>query len=536
MRLELRGISQAFPEVLANDRIDLDVAAGEIHAVLGENGAGKSTLMKIISGVLRPDAGDIRWEGKPVWIGSPARAQSLGIAMVHQHFALFETLTVAENIALALPGRLELRQLAARIESVASRYGLALDPTRHVHTMSVGERQRAEIVRCLLQSPRLLIMDEPTSVLTPQAALGLFETIRQLAADGCAILYISHKLEEVRALCTRASVLRQGRKVGEVDPREVGLRELAEMMIGRDLPRISHGGARPGDAALAVQGLSRPAADPFGVALADVDLVVAAGEVVGIAGVSGNGQQELLAALSGERAGRPTAEPAGAVRLLGVDANWLDAGARRDLGLAFVPEERLGTGAVPPMSLSANAALTGWRQGMVRRFGMLDRHAARSFAQRCIEGFDVRVPGPEVPASSLSGGNLQKYLVGREILLRPRVIMLGQPTWGVDVGAATMIRQRIRDLAAAGMAVLIVSDDLEELLQTCDRIAVMYRGRLSPPRDVGDTTPHEIGLWMAGLWPGGPGHSTRVHPARDGSAPRPGAATGVRASSPGAPQ
>src|SRR5450432_4168886 len=279
-RLVLAGITKRYPSVVANEDVSLSVRPGEIHAVLGENGAGKSTLMKIIYGVVKPDAGTIHWEGKEVTIANPARARRLGIGMVFQHFSLFETLTVAENIALALePGQAGV-DLPARIREVSAKYGLPLDPHRHVHTMSVGERQRVEIVRCLLQDPRLLIMDEPTSVLTPQAVAKLFETLRRLAAEGCSILYISHKLDEIRALCHKATVLRSGRVTGECDPRNESSSSLARMMIGGDLPHPRHREAHAGDGALVVSGLPLPADDPFGTALTGISLAVRAGEIV----------------------------------------------------------------------------------------------------------------------------------------------------------------------------------------------------------------------------------------------------------------
>src|SRR5690606_26040377 len=301
-RLELRGITKVFPGCLANHSIDLSVMPGEIHALLGENGAGKSTLVKIIYGVLEADRGSLFWEGRATTITSPAAARALGIFMVFQHFTLFETLTVAENIALAARDGREAAALTAQLPEVSERYGLSLDPRRYVHDLSVGERQRVEIVRCLLQEPRLLVMDEPTSVLTPQEVLRLFETLRRLAADGCSILYISHKLEEIQALCHRATVLRQGRVVGECDPRRESTATLARMMVGAELPPPARAAAiRPGGDALVIDGLTRLPDDPFGTRLDDIRLAVAAGEIVGIAGVAGNGQKELLAALSGER-------------------------------------------------------------------------------------------------------------------------------------------------------------------------------------------------------------------------------------------
>ena len=493
-RLQLSGISKAYPSVVANADIDLVVLPGEIHAVLGENGAGKSTLMKIIYGVVKPDSGTMRWNGKAVALANPAKARALGIGMVFQHFSLFETLSVQENIALALDAHAVGPDLDTRIRDVSLRYGLPLDPRRHVHSMSVGERQRVEIVRCLLQQPQLLIMDEPTSVLTPQAVEKLFETLRRLAKEGCSILYISHKLDEIRALCQTATVLRSGRVTGTCDPRQETSSGLARMMIGGDLPHPQHREARTrSDGALIVHGLSQASDDPFGTELVDIDLTVRGGEIVGIAGVSGNGQKELMAALSGER----TLARADAIVLNGKPVAHLDAAQRRTLGLAFVPEERLGRGAVPELSLADNALLTAHRQGLTRR-GFIRHDAVRVYAQLTIEKFKVKAPGPAAVARSLSGGNLQKFIVGREILQGPRVIIAAQPTWGVDVGASAQIRQALIDLRDEGVAVLVVSEELDELFEICDRLAVIAGGRLSPPRPTGATNPEEVGMLMSG--------------------------------------
>ncbi|MBE7418718.1 MAG: ABC transporter ATP-binding protein [Ideonella sp.] len=497
--LQLEGISKVYGAVVANDGIDLMVEPGEIHAILGENGAGKSTLMKIIYGVTSPTAGRIRWGGQPVRMQSPGHARSLGIGMVFQHFVLFETLTVVQNVALALPGRPDLQDLTQRIDAVGRRYGLEVDPRRLVHTLSVGERQRVEIIRCLLQNPRLLIMDEPTSVLTPQAVRKLFETLRQLSGEGCSILYISHKLDEVRELCHSATVLRGGRVTGHCIPADETPASMARMMIGKELVPCRRGApTAQGEVRFSLSRLTQPKPHAFGVALDNVNLDLRAGEIVGIAGVSGNGQQELLRALSGE-APLPRAA-ADAVRLDGRPVGHLGSAARRALGLGFVPEERLGRGAVPAMSLDDNALLTGHRQGLVRR-GLIRRDAVRAFAQRCIADFTVKCSGAMAPASSLSGGNLQKFIVGRELLQRPRVLVAAQPTWGVDVGAAAFIRQSLVELRDAGAALLVVSEELDELFEVCDRIAVIANGRLSPAVPTQHTDVETIGLWMSGMWP-----------------------------------
>jgi simple sugar transport system ATP-binding protein len=493
VRLALRGITKVYPTVVANDGIDLDVRVGEIHAVLGENGAGKSTLMKIIYGVVAPDQGTIEWDGRAVEIANPAQARRLGIGMVFQHFSLFDTLTVAENIGLALDAKDAGATLAARIREVSSRYGLPLDPDRRVHSMSVGERQRVEIVRCLLQNPRLLIMDEPTSVLTPQAVEKLFDTLRRLAHENVSILYISHKLDEIRALCDRATVLRAGRVTGECDPRVETSASLARMMIGTEITHPAHREPHTGIVALSVNRLSLAADDPFGTPLSDISFDVHAGEIVGIAGISGNGQVELLAALSGER--RSANSPA--VVICGTPAGTLDAAARRALGVAFVPEERMGRGAVPEFSLVDNALLTAHAQGLVRH-GFVLRDAVRAYAESVISAFDVHAAGPDAAARSLSGGNLQKFIVGRELRQQPKVMIAAQPTWGVDVGAAAQIRQALIDLRDAGAAVLVVSEELDELFEICDRIAVIARGRLSDARPARETSAETIGLMMAG--------------------------------------
>ncbi|MGV8823298.1 ABC transporter ATP-binding protein [Methylibium petroleiphilum] len=495
LRLELLGITKQYPSVRANDGVNLRVAPGQIHAVLGENGAGKSTLMKIIYGAVRPDAGEMIWDGRQVQIASPAQARQLGISMVYQHFSLFDTLTAAENVWLGLDKSLTLAEVTARIVQVSKVYGLEVDPQRPVHSLSVGERQRVEIVRALLTDPKLLILDEPTSVLTPQAVETLFVTLRQLAERGCSILYISHKLDEIRALCHHCTVLRGGKVTGEVDPRTVGNADLSRLMIGAEPPKLQHIQARLGDVALQVRGLTLAKQSPFGTDLKDIGFEVRAGEIVGVAGVSGNGQQELMAALSGED---PRA-PAGAVSLFGHDIGRQPPRARRALGLHFVPEERLGRGAVPTLSLAANTLLT--RTEAVGRGGWLRMAQVQRLATALIATFNVKAGGPKAAAKSLSGGNLQKFIVGREIDAKPRLLIVSQPTWGVDVGAAAQIRGALLKLRDEGCAVLVVSEELDELFEISDRLLVIAQGRVSPSVPTMRTTVELIGEWMSGLWP-----------------------------------
>lgn len=490
--LTLSGVSKRYGTVQANTAIDLSVREGSIHAVLGENGAGKSTLMKLIYGVEHPDEGTIAWKGSPVQLHRPSDAQALGIGMVFQHFSLFETLSVVQNVSLMIPGK--PAALAGRINALGAQFGLTVDPNAMVHTLSVGERQRVEIIRCLLLNPKLLILDEPTSVLPPQSVKLLFETLRKLKAEGTAILFISHKLEEIRELCDEATVLRAGEVTGRIDPREHDARALAQMMIGREMPHLAvNTDVSPGDVRLRLKGLSHPRATRFGTTLEKINLDLRAGQIVGIAGISGNGQQELAALISGET----RANSSDMVELVGKPVGHLGPMQRRNLGLTFVPEERLGRGAVPEMSLADNSLLTAHRQGMLKA-GFIQRQVERAFTQACIREFDVRTPGPDAEAGSLSGGNLQKFILGREIMLNPEVMLVSQPTWGVDIGAATAIRRRLLEMRDSGVAILVISEELEELFEICDILHVLHEGRLSPALASAETTAQDVGAYMIG--------------------------------------
>ncbi|SLN38101.1 ABC transporter ATP-binding protein [Roseisalinus antarcticus] len=491
--LALEGLTKAYPGVVANEDVSFTIGRGEIHALLGENGAGKSTLVKTIYGLVKPDRGRMVLNGARFEPAEPRAARTSGVAMVFQHFSLFDALNVAENIALGMENPPSQRDLAARIEEVSETYGLPLDPFRVVGDLSAGERQRVEIIRCLLQDPKLLIMDEPTSVLTPQEVTILFETLRKLSAEGTAILYISHKLEEIRALCETATILRLGRNVGTCDPRETSARQMAEMMVGGTLHVPEREAAAPGEVALRLESLSAPSPRAFGTSLKEIRLDVRRGEVLGIGGVAGNGQDELLDALSGELRVAP-----GMIFFEGRDVGAEGPDLRRALGLLAAPEERNGHAAAPEMSLTENAILTGRvREGLSRR-GFLNWGRAKTFAERVIERFDVRTPGADNTAMSLSGGNLQKFVIGREILQRPEVLIVNQPTWGVDASAAAAIRQALLDLASNGAAVIVISQDLDELMEISDRFAALNEGRLSEPRPAPGLTVDEIGLMLGG--------------------------------------
>jgi ABC-type uncharacterized transport system ATPase subunit len=493
--ISLQHICKAYPGCVANDDISIRIGHGEIHALLGENGAGKSTLVKIIYGVVKADEGIIEFEGNAVQINNPAYARSLGIAMVFQHFSLFDSLTVAQNIALGMDERIDPVALSERIVDVSNRYGLPLDPDRHVYSLSVGERQRIEIIRCLLQNPKLLVMDEPTSVLTPQEVEKLFTTLRQLSDEGMAILYISHKLDEIKALCENATILRLGKKIDSVAVENQTPASLANLMMGEELLLADHApSGTPGAVRLSINKLNVPAANVLGISLKDINFEVRGGEIVGLAGVAGNGQDELLKALNGELRSAPDS-----IDIEGKYVGQLSPSERRQYGLVSVPEKRLGHGAVPEMSLVDNAFLTAHvRLGLIK-LGVINYPETVRYTQSVIKDFDVRTPNENVSADSLSGGNLQKFIVGREINQSPELIIVAQPTWGVDAGAAQSIRAALRALANQGTAVLVISQDLDELFEMCDRIGAICAGKVSALFPIMEMNAEKIGLLMAGV-------------------------------------
>ncbi|XOZ34559.1 ABC transporter ATP-binding protein [Halomonadaceae bacterium KBTZ08] len=494
-RLELVGISKTYPGCVANDMVEMTVKPGEIHALVGENGAGKSTLMKIIYGVVKPDAGQIIWNDKETPITGPAHARGLGMGMVFQHFSLFQTLTVTENIALYL-SRGEYgsrRRLRERILKVGNDYGLGIDPDRHIHTLSVGEQQRVEIVRCLLQDIQLLILDEPTAVLTPGEVDHLAKVLTQLANKGCSILFISHKLEEVRSLCDRATILRGGRVVGSCIPADTTPEQLSQMMLGDDL-RIEKrlGAGSPGEVALSLKAVSVTPNGPFSVPLHNLNLDLHAGEITGLAGVAGNGQDELVDLINGD-----LAPDSG--RLLLCDRELTHAGVleRRRNGLATVPADRLGRGSVHSMSLTENRLLTAYVTDPDARH-FLHWRPLMERTQELIRYHQVKASGPGATAGSLSGGNLQKFIVGREIDQSPKVLICFYPTWGVDIGSANRIHQELARLRDQNTAILILTEDLDELFLLCDRVGAICGGELSPLAAGDQVSMETLGQWMAG--------------------------------------
>ncbi len=498
-RLQLCQISKSFPGVLANDQIDLSVEPSAIHALLGENGAGKSTLMKIIYGLIQPDEGQIYWEGKAVSIASPKQARTLGIGMVFQHFSLFDSLTIAENISLALDYPHTLSELSADIERVSQKYGLPLKADQHVFSLSTSEKQRVEIVRCLLQEPKLLIMDEPTAVLSPDEAEQLFVTLRQITSEGCAVLYISHRLDEIKQICTHATILRTGKFIAAVDPQQESAHSLAQLMVGHDINnsfnRAQHDYS---DIYLQVRNLNMASPLAFGTDLQDINFQLRSGEILGVAGVAGNGQSELLMALSGEY----LLPDVHSIHIMGQAVAQSAPAIRRRLGLCYVPEERLGHGTVPEMSLSENSLLSGYARRNLIKKGFIRQKRIQAYAQKVIKTFNVKTKGRDAAASSLSGGNLQKFIIGREIMQKPKLLIAAQPTWGIDHASQAAIHQNLIQLRNEGAAILILSQDLQELFALSDRIAVMNKGQLSEAKETHHINMRSIGLMMGGIMEG----------------------------------
>ncbi len=523
--LEMRGITKRFAGVVANDGVDFDVQAGEVHSLFGENGAGKSTLMRVLYGFHRPDAGEIRMHGSPVTIGSPADAIRHGIGMIHQHFMLVNTLSVADNVALGLPSSrgplTDPGRVSERIRELSETYHLRVDPNAVVWQLSVGERQRVEILKALYRNVALLILDEPTAVLTPQEVDDLIAVLRQMAQDGKGLVFISHKVREVLGLSTRITVLRHGHRVGTL-PASAATRDiLVEMMVGHALAperaavatgealsdaaivglTPAAGQAPPAPAVattpprLVVRDLTVPG-DRGTDAVRGLGLEVRGGEIVGIAGVSGNGQRELAEAISGVR--RSTS---GSIVLDGTELTGANPARARAVGLGYVPEERTRDGVVADFSVAENLLLVDSTAPAFSRLGFLRGREIRRHCQSLVEAFDIRTPSLDTPTRTLSGGNIQKLIMARELSREPRVLLVAQPTRGIDVAAARYIHERLREQRARGTAVLIVSEDLDEVMSLADRILVMYEGSVIGEARPDASTRAEIGLMMAGIRP-----------------------------------
>jgi general nucleoside transport system ATP-binding protein len=500
MQLELRGITKRFPGVVANDRVDLRVAAGEIHGLLGENGAGKSTLMNILYGLYSADEGEILIDGEPVRLEGPGDAIAAGIGMVHQHFMLVPVFTVAENIVLGVEptgrlGRYDRAAAEAQVAQLSERFGLPVDPSALVGDLPVGLQQRVEILKALHRDARLLILDEPTAVLTPGEADDLFRAMRELRDAGRSLVFISHKLREHRAVADRISVLRRGRIVGTADPATASEQELANLMVGRPVElTVDKSPAQPGPAVLEVRGLRVPGPGD-GVVVDDVDLDVAAGEIVAVAGVEGNGQTQLVRALTGLD---PSAT--GSVRLEGEELLGMP---RKDLlrrGVGHVPEDRNRDGLVAGFTVAENLMLDLWDAEPYARRGVLQFDAIHAGAADEVADFDIRTPSIHTQAGTLSGGNAQKVVVAREFSRPIRLLVASQPTRGVDVGSIEYIHERIVAKRDEGAAVLIVSSELDEVLALADRVAVMFRGRLVGPFPM-PVSKEAVGRMMAGADP-----------------------------------
>jgi general nucleoside transport system ATP-binding protein len=493
----MRGITKRYPGVLANDGIELDVMPGEIHALLGENGAGKSTLMNILYGLAAPDAGQILIDGAPVEIHSPSDAIARGVSMVHQHFMLVPVLSVAENIVLGEetmrgPVLLDRREAASRIRALGRQFGFEIDPDVKVANLSVGWQQRVEILRALYREARILVLDEPTAVLTPQETREIFTVLRRLVAEGRSIIFISHKLNEVLEIADRITVIRRGRVVGTRRPAQTNPDDLAELMVGRDVDLVANRGeSHPGDTVLAVRDL-HVKNDRGHEAVGGISFEVRAGEILGIAGVAGNGQDELVEALTGLR--RPSA---GHVVLAGADITKAGPRERKRRGVAHVPGDRHRFGLVLSFPVSDNLVLTNYFEAPFSHGPVLDYGEIRESARRQIREFDVRTPSEAVAASTLSGGNQQKVVVAREFSDEIRLLVLDQPTRGLDVGSIEFIHRQVIAKRDAGAAILLVSAELDEVLDLSDRVGVMYRGRLVALLDAASATREQVGLLMA---------------------------------------
>ena len=498
--VQMRGITKRFPGVLANDDVDFQACSGEVHALLGENGAGKSTLMNILSGFYRPDEGEILIEGRRTVLRSPRDAINLGIGMVHQHFMLVDVQTVAENVEL---GRarprflLNLKETERKLAKLSEGYGLQVAPDAHIWQLSVGEQQRVEILKMLYRGTRILILDEPTAVLTPQEVGRLFATLRRMVEEGHTVILITHKLDEVMAIAQRVTVLRKGTVVASLPTSETDVRDLATMMVGREvLFHVTREAVDLGHEILRVEKLSAPN-DKGLPALKEVSFAVRGGEILGIAGVAGNGQRELAEVVTGLR--RATS---GSICVGSQETTNCSPWRIIQQKVSHIPEDRLGVGLIPDLPVSDNVILKGYRKPPLARGPFLDGSSISGFAERLIAAFDIAAPGPQVPVRLLSGGNLQKTILAREMSAEPDLLVAMHPTRGLDVGATESVRDMLLERRAKGAAILLISEDLDEIIALSDRIAVLYEGEIMDIVAATEVRIEEIGLMMAGVMPG----------------------------------
>jgi ABC-type uncharacterized transport system ATPase subunit len=496
--LEMKGITKLFPGVVANDRVDFDVRAGEVHALLGENGAGKSTLMKVLYGMYEPDEGEIRLNGEAVSIDSPTDAIDQGIGMIHQHFMLVDTLTVTENVALGLPSSrgplTDPERVAERIRELGDIYGLDVDPDAYIWQLAVGQRQRVEIIKALYRGAALLILDEPTAVLTPQEVDEFFVTLRQMVKDGHAVIFISHKLHEVLAISNRVTVLRDGKRVDSCETAGCTKADLARMMVGREvILKPERAEVQRGDVRLAIKNLHAES-DREMPALRGVDLELYSGEILGLAGVSGNGQRELAEVITGLR---PATQ--GQIVLEGKDVTGQLPGALTEEKLAYIPEERMKDGVIKEFTVAENEILRDHGRQPFARNGFQNLRVIAEFADRLIEGFQIKTPSRDTQVKNLSGGNIQKVVLARELSREPRVLIAAQPTRGVDIGATEYVHSVLLEEREKGNAILLISEDLDEIMGISDRIAVIFEGRIMDVVDAELATPEQLGLLMAGV-------------------------------------
>ncbi len=486
-QLQLQNISKSYGENKANDNISLKIKPNSIHALLGENGAGKSTLVNIIYGLVESDTGKIFWEDNLVEIASPVIARRMGIGIVFQHFALFDSMSAVENIALGIDYHGNMQTLRERIIEICDRYTLQVDPNARVKTLSSGEKQRIEIIRCLLQQPKLLILDEPTSVLTPVETQHLFKTLNTLREDGCSILFIGHKLDEIKQVCSHATILRQGKSIGDYDLENINVAQIAQLMVGKQISDY----AKRDETIEARSILTMRCKPTSSLPLTIEEIQIKSGCITGIAGIAGNGQDILMAALAGEIGTKNN------IHFNGEDiSNW-GVAKRNSAGILFVPTERLGRAAIPQMTLYENALLgVSNRRNFLIKNALIKKTTLQSFSNEIIEKFDVRTKDNLSLATNLSGGNLQKFIVGRTILQNPKVLLIANPTWGVDISAAIFIRNQLIALRDQGVAVFVASEDLDEMFTICDEITVIKENNLSTTYPVHSLTKEQVGLMM----------------------------------------